>query len=264
MSAVPLISIVTPSLNQGRFLRDCIEGVLKQNDPAFEHIIIDGGSTDETVPVLESFPHLVWKSGPDGGQADAIAKALALARGEIIGWINADDFYYPAAFQAVRDAFRADPGLDVVTGNYCFTDAQGRTVRRRRETGFDYESYLYGGKSYLANSAAFFRKRILDRFGGPRRDLHHSLDYELFLRLGKSARMAHIPQFLASYRLHPASKTALDPARRDEEMRKIRLEYLSAGSGSVLTEFPREVCVRQFLAQARRVLRKLAAGCYSP
>ncbi len=262
MSASPLISIITPSLNQGRFLRACIESVQQQNDPHVEHIVIDGGSSDDTREALNSFPHLVWKSEPDEGQAQAVNKGIALARGEWIGWINADDFYYPGAFQILRQCLQNSPAVDVWTGNYRFVDAEGMLLRERREMGFDHEVYLYGGKSYLANSATFFRKSLFDQFGGLRQNLHHSMDYEFFLRVGRAAKMGHVSEFLASYRLHGESKTARDGARREREMRQIRLEYLSLDRKQTLHHFSPGIRIRQGLVLARRILKKFEAGCY--
>ena len=113
MTSPPRISIVTPSYNQGRYLGELIESVVAQRDPNFEHIVMDGGSTDETVAVLKRYPHVLWRSEKDAGQSDAVCKALAMATGEIVGWINSDDFYYPGAFAAAREAFARDPALDV-------------------------------------------------------------------------------------------------------------------------------------------------------
>ncbi len=263
VSQFPRISIVTPSFNQGCYLGDLIESVRAQQDPNFEHIIMDGGSTDETVEVLRRHPHLVWKSEKDGGQSDAVCKALALATGEIVGWINSDDFYYPGAFEAARRAFAEDPTLDVVTGDYRFVDAAGHILRERREVGFDYGVYLYAGKSYLSNCAIFFRRQILNRLGGPRRDLHHAMDFELLLRLGRDARFHHLRRFLACYRLHDRSKTATDLSRGERESLAARLEVLSKRlGGAPLTSLPWDARVLSRAFMARRVARKFFSGCY--
>ena len=263
MSLPPRISIITPSFNQGRYLGELIESVLAQGDPNFEHIVMDGGSTDETVEVLKRFPHVIWRSEKDGGQSDAVCKALALATGEIVGWINSDDFYYPGAFAAARQAFKKDPALDVVTGDYRFVDADGRVLRERREIVFDRGIYLYAGKSTLGNGAAFFRKSVLDRHGGPRRDLHHSMDFELLLRVSETASFGHVRGFFASYRLHGESKTTLDLPRGARECLAVRLEYLSRERGGPpLTALPPAVRLLGAACMARRIVRKFFAGCY--
>jgi glycosyltransferase involved in cell wall biosynthesis len=260
----PKISILTPSFNQGRFIGQLIESVLAQDDPCFEHIVMDAASTDETVAVLKKYPHLIWKSEQDEGQSDAVCKALAVATGEIVGWINSDDFYYPGAFAAARRAFEADPALDVVTGDYRFIDAEGKILKERREVPFDYGVYLYAGKSYLGNAATFFRKRILDRHGGPRKDIHHSMDFELLLRMGRDARFGHIHRFLACYRIHEQSKTSTDLARGVRESLAARLEVLSRQRGTQLERLPWDVRLRGWGCMARRITRKLVSGCYRP
>lgn len=263
MTSPPRISIVTPSYNQGRYLGELIESVVAQRDPNFEHIVMDGGSTDETVAVLKRSPHVIWRSEKDAGQSDAVCKALAMATGEIVGWINSDDFYYPGAFAAAREAFARDPALDVVSGDYRFVDANGRILRERREVAFDRGVYLYAGKSTLGNGAAFFRKAVLDRHGGPRRDLHHSMDFELFLRVSATVKFGHVRQCLASYRLHEESKTTKDLARGVRESLAVRLEYLSRERGGApLRKLPFDVRLRGAFYMARRFARKLKSGCY--
>ena len=262
MKQVPKISIVTPSLNQGCFISECIESVLKQNDPRFEHIIMDGGSSDDTIQILKKYSHLIWRSEKDEGQSDAVNKALSLATGDIVGWINADDFYYPGSFAIVRQMFDEDPTLDIVTGDYCFVDASGHLLRKRKELGFDYRVYLYAGKSYLGNASAFFRKRILDQHGGPRKDLHHSMDYELFVRLVKVAKFKHVRQFLASYRLHSQSKTTLDLNRGIRETKALQLEFISKELGKRLSSLPLSVRFKGIRCMIRRVAQKYVANCY--
>lgn len=263
MSPVPRISIITPSFNQGRYLGELIESVLAQGDPNFEHLVMDGGSTDETVEVLRRYPHVTWRSEKDEGQSDAVCKALALATGEIVGWINSDDFYYPRAFAAARKAFEENPSLGVVTGDYRFVDAEGRLLKERREVPFDRGVYLYAGKSTLGNGAAFFRKAVLDRHGGPRRDLHHSMDFELFLRVAETAKFGHLRRFLACYRLHGESKTTIDLGRGVRECLAVRLEYLSRErGGDPLVALPFSIRLRGIACMARRIARKLLAGCY--
>src|SRR5512140_3473813 len=123
---LPLISIVTPSLDQGRFIRAAIESVLSQGYPGLDYFVQDGGSTDETLSVLEEYRGKVpFVSGPDGGQADAINQGLARARGEVLGYLNSDDLLLPGALRAVGEAFAADPELVLVYGRASLVDANG-------------------------------------------------------------------------------------------------------------------------------------------
>ena len=115
MSA-PKISVITPSFNQGRFIEQTIQSVVSQGSNSFEHIVIDGGSTDETLEVLRRYPHLKWVSEADEGQSDALNKGFDMAQGEIIAWINSDDWYAPGTFHAVSKFFDENPNEDVVMG----------------------------------------------------------------------------------------------------------------------------------------------------
>ncbi len=112
----PKISVITPSLNQGKFVERCIQSVLNQAYPNFEHIIIDGGSSDETLETLNQYPHLKWVSESDKGQAHAINKGIAMAEGEILAWLNSDDAYTVGAFVAVAEAVEKTLGQAVILG----------------------------------------------------------------------------------------------------------------------------------------------------
>src|SRR5580692_10825868 len=137
------ISIVTPSFNQGCFLGEALESVQLQRHSGVEHLIFDGGSTDETVGLLHSldgradWSHVRWQSGPDGGQSDALNKGFAEAQGEIVGWLNSDDRYRPGCFDHVVKAFAENPDVDVFYGDYTIIDQNGSFLSVRREIGFN-------------------------------------------------------------------------------------------------------------------------------
>jgi glycosyltransferase involved in cell wall biosynthesis len=127
------ISVITPSLNQGKYIEECILSVLNQGYDNFDHIIIDGGSTDNTLTVLRKYKHLIWVSEPDEGQSDAINKGFKMASGEIIGWLNADDRYLPGTFHSVAEYMSRWPDVDLIYGDYRWIDAEGRVIKLRKE-----------------------------------------------------------------------------------------------------------------------------------
>jgi glycosyltransferase involved in cell wall biosynthesis len=209
-----LISIVTPSLNQGRFLGEALESVRLQNHSCIEHLVLDGGSTDETLGLLQSldglrdWSHLRWLSGPDGGQSEALNRGFAQAKGDIIGWLNSDDRYRPVCFNHVVRAFEENPGVDIFYGDYTSIDEDGKLLETRREIEFNRFVLLHHRVLYIATTATFFRRRIFEEGNWLKEDLHYAMDYEFFLRLvEKGYCIRRIPQVIADFRLHPESKS---------------------------------------------------------
>ncbi|ABF39895.1 glycosyl transferase, family 2 [Candidatus Koribacter versatilis Ellin345] len=227
----PSISIVTPSLNQGPFLRECLKSVAKQGISVIEHIVMDGDSTDDSMETLKAFEAecrypLRWQSKRDRGQSDAINKGFKEAKGEIIGWLNADDRYRPGAFSAVLDAFRKHPETDVLYGDYTWIDADGETVQQRREIGFSPFVLLYHRVLYIQTTAMFFHRRVLDAGYCLDESLHYAMDFEFFVRLSASRhRFLHVPVFLGDFRFQPKSKTTLHPERQLQEQTDIMQLY---------------------------------------
>lgn len=222
------ISIVTPSLNQGRFLPEALESVCAQGLADIEHLVFDGGSTDETPGLLlaldgrPEWSHLRWRSGPDAGQSDALNRGFCEAKGEIIGWLNADDRYAPGCFTRVLRAFAEDPALDVLYGDLAEVDEQGRLCRVRREIGFSGFILLYHHVLYIPTPTAFFRRRVFTEGNRLRPELHYAMDYEFFLRLAQQGyRIGHIPYVLAEFRVHAGSKSIRMRQAQAEEKRQI-------------------------------------------
>jgi glycosyltransferase involved in cell wall biosynthesis len=205
---LPLISIVTPSYNQARFLEETLRSVVSQAYPRTEHIVVDGGSTDGSVDIIRRYaPHLQsWVSEPDRGQSHAINKGLAQAQGDVLTWLNSDDTYLPGALDEVGRFFADNPDVDLVYGDYVYTDAGGRPMRRRHV--FDsiaYESLLY--HDYLGQPAVFFRRSLFEKVGPLDESLHYCMDWDLFLRMWPVCRPRHLPRVLATYRLDQTAKS---------------------------------------------------------
>ena len=147
-------SIVTPSFNQGRFIRDCIESVRAQTETEWEHIVVDAGSTDETLAVLREYPHLKWTSEPDQGQSDGINKGFLRATGDWVMWLNADDYLLPGALRKVAGAASRWPEADVLYGECLFVDKDKRLLRRKRDHRFDFGVLVFYG-CYIPSTATF-------------------------------------------------------------------------------------------------------------
>ncbi len=208
-SSAPLIfSVITPSFNQGQFIEQTIRSVLEQNYPHFEHIVFDGKSTDNTVEVLKRYPHLKWTSEKDNGQSSALNKGFQIARGDIIAWINSDDWYEPGAFAAVAEFFQKNPEKQVVMGDCRCIDSKGKEIGVivNDERGFEQLRKYWKAKAIPTQPAIFFRKKLLDEVGGVDESLHYGMDFDLWLRFAAKSRFYHLSRIVANYRFHDAAK----------------------------------------------------------
>jgi glycosyltransferase involved in cell wall biosynthesis len=209
--AWPRIAIVTPSFNQALFLEQTIKSVLAAKPPP-AYVVQDGGSADNSVELIRRYADhlLAWESAPDHGQADAIARGFAKTAGgagDLMAWINADDFYLPGALAFVADYFARHPGVDVLYGNRVLVDEKGREIRRWFLPPHDGD--LLRLNDFIPQETLFWRRRIWEKVGGVDTSLQFAIDWDLLLRFQKAgARMAHVPCFLACFRVHPAQKTA--------------------------------------------------------
>lgn len=202
----PSFSVVTPSLNQGRFVGAAIESVLAQDVPDVEHIVVDGGSTDETQDVLARYPHLIVLRDEGRGQSQAINVGFRAASGEVIGWLNADDCYVPGAFEGVRRAVAEHPDAGIVYGNAEYIDETGAVVGDIRSGPFDLERLL-NGVNAIAQPSVFMRATLLERIGLLDEGLHYVMDYELWLRASRVTRLVWVDETWAQFRWHADSKT---------------------------------------------------------
>ena len=211
MAEYPLISVITPSYNQGRYIRETIESVLSQNYPNFEHIVMDGGSKDETVSVLQSYPHLTWTSEKDKGQSDALNKAFAKAKGDIIAWINSDDYYLPNTFHTVARELRNYP---VVIGRSLITKISGEIegeiphVERTASDILKYWCYY----SRPPQPAIFFTRSILESVRRPDglyldNSFNVCMDFDLWMRFWDRAPAKLIDHRVCVYRMTETNKT---------------------------------------------------------
>jgi glycosyltransferase involved in cell wall biosynthesis/ADP-heptose:LPS heptosyltransferase/Flp pilus assembly protein TadD/predicted O-methyltransferase YrrM len=205
---LPSFSVITPSYNQGEYIEQTIRSVAEQDYPDVEHIVIDGGSQDATVGILKSYPHLRWLSEKDRGQSDAINKGFRMATGDIIAWINSDDWYEPGTFHLVAGFFRRHLELNVVMGNCNLVDEQGNVFDTvvNHERGFDELKRHWVPRSIPTQPAIFFRRRLLDEFGLLDESLHYAMDYDLWMRFAQKNRFHHLDVTVANYRFHSGAK----------------------------------------------------------
>ncbi|MBI3159761.1 MAG: glycosyltransferase [Chloroflexi bacterium] len=255
------VSIITPSYNQAAFLKDAIESVLAQDVPGLEYIVIDGGSTDGSVEIIRDYAGRLayWASEPDSGQADAINKGLARARGDVVAWLNSDDVYRPGAVGSALAALDADPALAVVYADLDSMDAEGRvfhTIRYAPYTLLDLLAFRIIGQPTV-----FFRRAALERAGRLDPGYHFLLDHHLWLRLAQHGGMRYLPQTLAAARHHPAAKNTAQAARFGEEVYRI-LDWAKAQPAlkPLIEEHPRKVWGGAHRLNARYLLDGGAPG----
>jgi glycosyltransferase involved in cell wall biosynthesis len=165
-SDLPKFSVITPSLNQADFIEQTISSVLAQHYPNFEHIVVDGGSSDRTLDILKKYPHLTWISERDKGQADALNKGFRMATGDIIAWINSDDWYEADVFETIAKWFMDNPDKNIIMGDCNLIDEQGRAFSKviNYERGFTELSRFWIGGSIPTQPAIFFRRSLLEEF----------------------------------------------------------------------------------------------------
>ncbi len=202
---LPKISIITPSFNQGKYLPKTLASVREQDYQDVEHFVVDGGSTDDTIPILQRTEGLTgWVSESDQGQSHAINKGLSQATGEVLTWLNSDDQLTPGALETVGRLFAKKTELDLVYGNCLMLYETGAEKLSKPQSN---TRKLLGGMSF-AQPASFFSRRILEKYGGYlRQDLHYGMDYDFFLFVALEGKVDYLDQTLAKYLFHPTSKS---------------------------------------------------------
>jgi glycosyltransferase involved in cell wall biosynthesis len=222
------ISLVTPSLNQARYLDDALASVLEQNDPSLEYVVADGGSTDDSMNVIEQCADRLtaWWSEPDAGHADAVNKGFARTSGEVMGWLNSDDRLLPRALEVVRELFTRFPEVQWLTsGCPVMLDEGGRTF------GFARESYLLGLNGlrpwsrhyFVQQESTFWRRSLWEAAGGSLdTSFEPASDFELWRRFFDHAELWTVDTVIGAFRVHGAQRTAsqLD-AYREQALRAL-------------------------------------------
>jgi glycosyltransferase involved in cell wall biosynthesis len=223
------ISIITPSYNQGQYLEETIQSVLDQGYPDLEYIIMDGGSTDHSVEIIKKYESRLqhWESGPDGGQADAINKGFRLATGDILAWINSDDYYRPGTLKEVAELFEPDD-LKIVFGECALY--KEKTGRVKSSKVFKHaQSHKIEYSDYIIQPSSFWTRKTWELVGELNLKLNYSFDWEWFIRAQRAgAQFQPVNKILSVYRYHEQHKTGTGGGKRELELAGIYEQYHSA------------------------------------
>lgn len=236
----PRITVITPSFNQGDLIEQTIRSVLDQDYPNLEYLIYDGGSTDGSVDVIRRFASRLdfWVSQKDRGQSHAINQGLQRATGDVVVWLNSDDFFHPGALHLVGQAYAAHPEAGLFIGNGTVVDREGRHVRRySKSLRFSYDALLRGS-NYILQPSTFIHRRVLEKEGYLDESLHYAMDLEYWLRVGHKYPVVTIDRELSAYRWYAEIKTASGGVRRWVEMWQILQRHSRLGlTPGLLVEF---------------------------
>jgi glycosyltransferase involved in cell wall biosynthesis len=228
-SSQPIVSIITPSFNQARYLEATIQSVLSQDYPRIEYMIVDGGSNDGTADIIKKYESKLtgWVSEKDKGQTDAINKGFARANGEILAWLNSDDTYEPGAVTAAVSYLRKHPEVGMVYGDCNFINESGQVIGKFGSAQTSYH-LLRQGYSHIPQQTMFFRAELWKQAGPLDPSFYFAMDYDLWTRIAARSEIRYVPQTWANFRLHTSGKTILADDRCWPEM--IRVHYRDGGS----------------------------------
>ena len=250
-------SIITPSYNQGRFLPNCVQSVLSQEGVDFEHIVTDAGSSDDTLNVLKSHPHLKWTSEPDEGMSDGINKGFRQATGDWVMWLNCDDFLLPGALEKVARHASLHPEADMIHGDCVFVTEDRQVIRRKYDTPVDEWDFLFVG-CCIPSTATFFNRRIIQSGNFLDVSYHNCMDWEYYLRLCREGfRFSYLPDVLAGFRCHDQSTTQLHMQRMICEGLRCQRNHIDKKGLPEFLKKKTPLAILRRVFQIRRVARRL-------
>jgi GT2 family glycosyltransferase len=221
---------VTPSYNQAAFLEQTLSSVLEQDYPRIEYLVVDGASNDASVDIIKRYADRLrwWVSEKDSGQGEAINKGLARAKGEIIAWLNSDDYYLPNAIASAVKIFEQNPDVALVYGDMLAVDEHGQTTNLLKYSQLTLEDLLCF--QIIGQPAVFFRRKAYETVGGLDTTFHFLLDHHFWIRVAQQGRILHVPQLWAAARYHAQAKNRLKAAEFGREAFRI-LDWAKERSG---------------------------------
>lgn len=221
MADLPLISVVVNSFNQAEFLEQTLRSVLDQDYPRVELLVVDGGSTDGSLEIIQRYANQIrwWVSEKDSGQAQGINKGLQRATGEITAWLNSDDFYYPGTLRKAAEAFALHPEAGLIYGDVMAVDSNGKPFHRMKTGDVQVDELMTF--HILNQPGVFMRRSILKSAGYLDPSYHYLLDHQLWLRIAIRSGMVHVPEVWAAGRFHPAAKNVAQAANFGAEAFRI-------------------------------------------
>jgi glycosyltransferase involved in cell wall biosynthesis len=264
VAQLPRISVVTPSFNQGDYLEATIRSVLLQGYANLEYLILDGGSQDASVAIIQHYePWLAyWHSRPDRGQSDAINQGLRQATGEIVGWLNSDDVLLPGTLRLIGEYFATHPQTVLVYGNAQLISREGEVLGPNTHTQPFDERLLLEHDDIVPQPSAFFRQSAFRSVGGLDETLHYALDWDLWIRLGRCGPVAFLPDFLSQMRIYPEAKTYSGGQKVFNEIRSVVERYGGHGFPTIVRQWivldqierARQAFIRGDFASGRQAL----------
>lgn len=269
----PKISIVTPSYNQGQFLEETILSVLNQGYPNLEYFVMDGGSTDNSVEIIQKFASQLtyWESKPDKGQSHAINKGFKMATGELVAWLNSDDVLLPGTLCEIAKVWLEDRSVGFIHGISELIDENSNSLEKTHGSTFDFLDSLMTSKNPVAQPSTFISRQCLSEVGYLDETLHMSMDWDLWLRIGNKYPTRFISKVFSGSRHWPMTKTRTQVEKSAEDhisivkriardkriglQSEVTKQALAAGYGLLaLYQYQSSMQVRSKLSLARSLL----------
>jgi len=259
MDKHPLVSIVTPSLNQGQSLEKTINSILEQDYPHIEYMIIDGGSTDDSLDIIHTYEDRLkcWVHEKDNGQAEAINKGWKRATGDIWAYLNSDDQLMPDAVSKIVNSFRNHPNAGAVYGDSVVRDQFGRLLGEEKGHQVTFRDLMKYGQFGIIQPACFFKAEVIQKVGLLDDTLFMAMDYDLLLRIAQVSNLVYIPETIVSITYTPETKTFSHPLQSYNECALIRKRYGSAWSGVLLWNYFRFRLFRYLPTWFQLAIRKI-------